>query len=301
MILVEEKSHFYCFAKVVESAEKNSKLLRSIGPSTIDSIKGKLSDDEARYFEAIFKSSQVFSRMYNENGLGGNILENYIKSFSSDSGFENLLCNPIDNSKHPADFIILSESQDVASIRSKCDALIQMKSDNKTKNDFWAAQCARPSLAVNAKGLLIELGEKISGDITLSRNGKNQEDGPFDKYIACEKINGEFGENGIITHISVVFRCSLDDEFRHIGIAFPSSFFTCDPDKFIRYPKKGKNAKEGELQAQLKWADHTEFSYLTINPSASHQLVCRFSDLVQLVKISGAVIFYDSTGVFTCD
>jgi hypothetical protein len=301
MILVDEKSHFYCFAKVVDAAEKNSKLLRSASFNAIDSIREKLSANEAEYFEAVYKSSQVFSRMYNENGLGGNILENYIKSFSLDSGFENLLCNPTDNSKHPADFVILSENKDVASIKYKCNTLIQTKSDNKTKNDFWSAQCARPSLAINAKGLLVEFArENMCGSITLSRNGKNQ-DGPFDKYIACEKINGEFGENGIITHILVVFRSPFKDEFRHVGVAFPSSFFTCEPDKFIRYPKRGEKGKEGELQAQLKWIDHTEVSYLTINPSASHQLVCCFSDLVQLVKISGAVIFYDSMGVFTCD
>lgn len=317
-ILVPKEHRFYCLARATEIVENNERLQNTFQKDslTLESMRKKIASGEdakshSELFESMILSSFLFHQGYVDVGPSNSILENVIKVLGQlrMEGFDLLMSNPVANSKHPADCIILDENcADTDAIKRRYDELVSTDSSddkaNKVKNEFWSSTCVGPHVRFNVKGMCVSLTTrgvnkgKIRGTITLSRNGKNQgskkdksQDGQkFDINIASEKINGEFGKNGIITHVSVWFRIRSEGCWKNMGVAFPSSFFACEAEEFKQY---------GE-QSQYKFENHTSCSYLTINPGASHQLNCHFNDLIGLIKTSGATVFYDSTGFYTC-
>lgn len=297
-ILVEKNHPLYCFAYATEMQEKHEILRHTMeqNKEILNAMRAVTPPEHKEYFDSIAFDSAVYDELYRNNGVNGTVLECVLKVLSSrdDLLFKQVISNPIPNSKHPVDVVVGLEdgSSLKKELREFQESLNGRLSNNKKKallNEWFNQKCQLPHVKINVKGIEMEERKKGSNkgslvaDITLSRNTKGQEEKEFCIRRAChEKINVEFGENGTVSHVVVWLRMPIKDRWRYMVVAFPSSAFVCDPEKFVL---KGK---------QYKNENNTPHSDLIINAGASYQLVCRCRNLRGMIDYTGAEILYNS-------
>jgi hypothetical protein len=285
-ILIPSDHKLRTFAELTEEIEKNARSYVQEGmresQRIIKSLKQLGLDEACSLLTRALKAEEGYYLFYKTIGLSDKFLEQACNGSTKGD----VLLHPIEGSKDITDVFL---REDIANeFRSLSQGLenLSENSRNKKINEYLGSLGDDVSRC-NLKGMQAKKGrkqDKFTATITLSRSTKGQEEKNYDVNMACDELNYKLGS--VLDYILVWFRRRDKEQFwRYKVVGFPpTAFFIKDSKKFIQ-----KNN-----QKQYKYENHTEFTYLTINPGASYQFNCVCSDVENFIRESAAEVLYDS-------